>query len=117
MLTYDYMQKELMFCGAPAIVSLFVELYPRDEWKDPENHISIAQLISEGVDGLYIRDIVTGEDHPCSFETIAKAFPELDFNNYSYMAWSGVSPKEGYQFDQQAYYEFKKRENLLPPGQ
>ncbi len=116
MLTYTYKEYEMWHCGALAVISLTVDIYHRNEWKDPMGYVSIAQLIKEGVDSVLIRDIVTQEDHECSFDTVVKAFPDLDLDNCAFCGGSGLIAKEGYKFDPQAVYEFKRRENLLPPS-
>ena len=115
MLTYTYKEYETPFCGGIAHITLYVEVYPRDEWGDPMRHVSIAQLISEGIDSVQIRDIVTHEDHYCPFDLVVKAFPNLDLNNCSFSGGSGIIAKAGHPFDQQQYYEWKKQENLIPP--
>lgn len=117
MLTYTYKEYEMPFCGGIALVTLYVEIHPREEWKDPLEYASGQDIIERGGRGILMRDIVTGEDHYCPFDLLAQKFPQLNIYDCGFSGGSGIIAKEGYRFDPQQYYEWKKRENLIPPGQ
>lgn len=117
MKTYLYKQYEMPFCKGIAIITLYVDVVPREEWKDPLEFASGADFIARGERGILMRDIVTQEDHYCDFNILSEAFPDLDISTCGFQGGSGVIAKEGHPFDRQQFQEFKQRQNLLSPNQ